>query len=207
MFIAPVTRKTTILDQRVTPRSDVPAIVHRGCDTNLLYHVESTWMTYRDQLSSAHLLAGWTAPEHSHWDWRNKSQMISGGGYLLVALESEGECQGLMVISEVPIASKLGSGHVVYVDFLESAPWNLKSPAQTAQFTGVGTALMAEAVRISWECQLQGVVGLHSLPQAEGFYSNLGMTKIGRDPDYYDLSYFEFAINAEFLRLVREDQS
>ncbi|VTR96316.1 Uncharacterized protein OS=Methylomonas sp. FJG1 GN=JT25_10440 PE=4 SV=1 [Gemmata massiliana] len=37
-----------------------------------------------------------------------------------------------------------------------------------------------------------GRVGLHSLPQAEDFYNRCGMTRIGPDPHYYDLVYFEY---------------
>ena len=34
--------------------------------------------------------------------------------------------------------------------------------------------------------------GLHSLPQAEDFYEQkCGMTRVGVDPDYESLSYFE----------------
>jgi hypothetical protein len=36
-------------------------------------------------------------------------------------------------------------------------------------------------------------VGLHSLTQAEDFYdARCRMTKTGPDPDYYDLTYFEY---------------
>jgi hypothetical protein len=37
-----------------------------------------------------------------------------------------------------------------------------------------------------------GRVGLHSLRQAEDFYARCGMTRIGPDPNYYDLTYFEY---------------
>ena len=55
------------------------------------------------------------------------------------------------------------------------------------------TVLITEAVRLSLEMGLGGRVGLHSLPQAEGFYTHrCRMTRVGTDPHYYDLTYFEY---------------
>jgi hypothetical protein len=82
---------------------------------------------------------------------------------------------------------------VVYVDYLESAPWNLKGYAAPPDFLGVGPVLMTEAVQISVEAGLEGRVGLHSLPQSELFYEKCKMTKLGPDPAYYDLTCFEFS--------------
>lgn len=111
---------------------------------------------------------------------------------MLVAVELDGEVQGLMAILRLPRAARLGNKHVVYVDYLESAPWNLKGSPDPPRFLGVGTVLMAEAVRISTEEGFEGRVGLHSLPQAEAFYNKCGMTRLGADPNYYDLVYFEY---------------
>lgn len=78
------------------------------------------------------------------------------------------------------------------IDYLETAPWNLKLSGITPELTGVGTVLLADAVRLSLEEGLGGAIGLHSLPQAEPFYERIRMTRVGVDPDYYDLTYFEF---------------
>ena len=56
---------------------------------------------------------------------------------------------------------------------------------------GVGTALLAESVLISYEHGMEGRIGLHSLPQSETFYQHRGMTELGTDPMYYPLRYFE----------------
>jgi hypothetical protein len=88
--------------------------------------------------------------------------------------------------------ARLGDGQVVYIDYVESAPWNLKASAISPRFIGVGTVLIAEAVRLSLEMKLEGRIGLHSLPQAVGFYTRCGMSRVGPDPDYYDLPYFEY---------------
>ena len=80
----------------------------------------------------------------------------------------------------------------MYVDYLESAPWNLKGFSASPRFAGVGTRLIADAVRLSLETGFGGRIGLHSLPQAETFYNRCAMTKVGTDPRYFDLIYFEF---------------
>jgi hypothetical protein len=44
---------------------------------------------------------------------------------MLVAVECDGEAQGLMAVLRMPRPARL-DGQLVYVDYLESAPWNLK---------------------------------------------------------------------------------
>jgi hypothetical protein len=86
------------------------------------------------------------------------------------------------------------TGEVVYVDYIEAAPWNLRQPVQNARFLGVGTLLIAAAVHESLAIGLGGRVGLHALPQAEQFYSKrCQMSRYGPDPAYYDLVYFEYS--------------
>lgn len=89
---------------------------------------------------------------------------------------------------------------VVYVDFVEAAPWNRREPPdrnqhtiQSPRFTGVGTLLIAEAIRASMGRGANGRIGLHSLPAAEDFYaSRCKMTRLGSDPNYHGLAYFEY---------------
>jgi hypothetical protein len=84
-------------------------------------------------------------------------------------------------------------GPILYVDYLETAPWNLKGLPQPPRFLGVGTVLIIEAVKLSEENGWRRRVGLHSLPQAERFYeTRCKMTRIGCDPYYLNLTYFEY---------------
>lgn len=102
-------------------------------------------------------------------------------------------CEGLMAILKQPLPAKLSIGHLLGVDFLEVAPWNLKYFQPSPMYLGVGSALIREAVHLSHERGLGGRIGLHSLPQAEEFYeSRCKMTWLGKDPGYYDLAYFEY---------------
>ena len=158
-----------------------------------LEDIESQWAQARDQAAAQGLATGSATLEHSHWDWRNKIHSVEAGRHILVAVECQGEAQGIMAVLQPPQRSRLSGEPLVYVDYLESAPWNLKLPAVPARFVGIGTILVAEAVHISLDAGFEGRVGLHSLPQAEAFYkSRCRMTELGQDRQYFDLTYFEF---------------
>jgi hypothetical protein len=62
----------------------------------LLDAVEQDWASARQQL------AGVTSLEHAHWDWRNKSRSVVAGHHQLVAVECEGQVQGLMAVASSP---------------------------------------------------------------------------------------------------------
>jgi hypothetical protein len=112
---------------------------------------------------------------------------------MLVAVEAKCDVQGMMAVLRTPRHSHASRKDVVYVDYLESAPWNLKISTNQPRFLGVGTVLIAEAIHLSLEMGLEGRVGLHSLPQAETFYKGrCRMSKFGADPSYSDLTYFEY---------------
>ena len=83
--------------------------------------------------------------------------------------------------------------HLVYVDFLEAAPWNRNDLAEEpAKFGGCGSILINAAIQQSILEGFKGRVGLHSLPQANNFYANAcGMTDMGQDANYENLRYFE----------------
>jgi hypothetical protein len=151
------------------------------------------WAPARAQLVQAMASAGLDL-ESGHWDWRNKVGSVGSNRLRLFAVEYEGEVQGLMALATQPRPSILPpEGSVVYVDYLESAPWNLRQPIQSPRFLGVGTILIGEAVRLSVEQGFGGRVGLHALPQAERFYSErCRMIRHGPDRTYYDLVYFEY---------------
>ena len=81
---------------------------------------------------------------------------------------------------------------LVYIDYLESAPWNLQF-VTTPQYLGVGQMLVREATRRSVEIGFRGRVGLHSLPQVVSFCERkCGFLGCGPDSEYHGLVYFEF---------------
>jgi hypothetical protein len=177
-------------------------LVERYISPDVLASIETLWRPERDAL-----IAAGESIENSHWDWRNKIWPVQNQQLTLVGVECEGEWQGLMALARSSRPAILSPGsRVVYVDYLEVAPRNLRVGEQRPRFLGVGTALMAEAVLISQEQGLGGLVGLHSLGQAERFYTDrCRMTRVGPDVEYYDLVYFEYPVGAaaEWLAAVR----
>ena len=84
---------------------------------------------------------------------------------------------------------------LVYIDYLEVAPWNWVIPeiGRTGQFRGIGSILFWRAVKQSQKEGFHGRVGLHALPQAEQFYEKCGMTPFGPDAGKQNLLYFELS--------------
>jgi hypothetical protein len=81
---------------------------------------------------------------------------------------------------------------IVYVETLETAPWNRQNSEPAPQFKRVGTALLRFAQWRSQELGYDGIVGLHSLPESEVFYRNQNMMDCGQDPAKDNLTYFEW---------------
>jgi hypothetical protein len=185
-------RDVRLIDGRVPRRPFIAAQLYRDYPIVELDTIEARWGQAREQAATSGQIPGLAPLEHTHWDWRNKADSVEAGYHMLVAIECQGEPQGIMAVLRTPRPSKICESQIVYVDYLESAPWNLRSSSGSPRFIGVGTILVAEAVRLSLEMGLAGRVGLHSLPQAETFYLRCKMTKVGADPHYYDLTYFEY---------------
>ena len=78
---------------------------------------------------------------------------------------------------------------LVYVGFLEVAPWNNPSIGNRL-FAGLGPTLLRVACDLSltWGCR--GRIGLHSVPSAEAFHRRLGFRSLDCPNEYHEL-YFE----------------
>jgi hypothetical protein len=144
-------------------------------------------------------------PQSIHWNWSLKAARIPGlvGGALspnrLFGIKAQGAWQGMLIATCVNHVTRLPPGgmDLVYVDFVEAAPWNWKNvkAGRTQRFRGVGRQLIEVAVRWSLDLDFKGRLGLHALPQADDFYRNAcGMTDFGADPAYRPpLRYFELS--------------
>ena len=91
---------------------------------------------------------------------------------------------------------------LVYIDFIETAPWNVKDfMPEPPRYQVVGTRLIEAAVRFSMDEGFGGRIGLHALPQAEYFYEKIcKMTRVEIDQQYENLCWFELtATNAKKL--------
>lgn len=190
-----------LVDTRLPLPGFVPATLTRGVPVteDAMGAIERAWAPDRARLAEE-LRAHGEVIEHAHWDWRNKAAR-QPGSYCLVTVECDGRLQGAMVVENLLRRSLLTpSAWLLYLDYVEIAPWNMRVPldrikpvAREALFSRVGRLLLGEAIRMSFGATAGGRVGLHSLQQSEDFYAHCGMTRIGPDPNYYDLVYFEYA--------------
>lgn len=146
-------------------------------------------------------------PQHVHWNWALKAVRHSRAmAYRSFGIEAGGKMQGLMMVLLSGMLARLDPDRgkpLVYVDFLETAPWNAKEFTESPLYKGVGFRLMQAAARLSIDEEFGGRVGLHSLPQSMPFYTAAcEMQTLGPDPNYHNLEYFELtaAKAAEFLK-------
>lgn len=159
-----------------------------------LIAVEAEWGKYRAGDKQSGNPAGKGIPEHNHWNWAEKSSDLRFTAYRCLGIECEGDVQGLILVSTLAASGRhkkhLGKP-VLYVKYLESAPWNLSDyVGDERRFAGVGTQLIRIAISVSFEEEFRGRIALHSLPQSEGFYGRF-MTDLGVDPAVEGLRYFE----------------
>jgi len=141
-------------------------------------------------------------PEHWHWDWSKKAGLLDFMAYRCIGIECEGRMQGLMMASTIARASRLGptGKPILYIEYVESAPWNLKDLVDDPKYSGVGIALLEAAIELSDQEGFGGRIGLHSLPQSEAFYRKY-MTDLGPDPNHQGLHYFEMSVEQARLFL------
>jgi len=146
-------------------------------------------------------------PESSTWNWQNKvtrtRDTLANRGF---ALRAEEMTQGLILADlcsmhrcRIPAQT---DKDLVYVDYLESAPWNI-GYVRPKRYSGVGFALLATAVHLSFDEGFKGRVGLHSLPGARDFYRHYELTDFGPDSEDGGLHYFELS-EAHALKLLQK---
>lgn len=197
---------------------EVAAVIHDLLTLDALFSAEEQWCLERIRvlraLADAGLhdsKAGW--PQSVHWSWARKaascvpSRLDAFGDVRLFGVEAIGQWQALLYAISEGYGTRLGIKNrpLVYVDFIEAAPWNwdIDALGKVGRFRGAGLQLMELAVRWSVSLGYEGRVGLHALAQAETFYRDrCRMQNLGPDARYYDLCYFELTeANAKlFLR-------
>ena len=171
------------------------ALLRFGLKPIDLVEVEARWGPFR---SAAMLrLANPEAfPEHWHWNWARKAPALRLLVHAGVGIECQGEMQGLMLLTLAGHPARLHPDQgkeLVYVDFLESAPWNVKPLVSVPRYRGIGARMMQAAVEISRAQGFSGRIGLHSLPQSAANYERYGLTPLGPDPAKQHLAYFEWS--------------
>src|SRR5262245_15521480 len=107
---------------------EVVATLRVGIKPDALIAIEQYWGPFRAKYKQdLHALGvhrdEW--PESLHWNWAKKVpelKLLESSGF---ALDYDGKCQGVMLTKTATYASALERGKpLVYVDYLEAAPWN-----------------------------------------------------------------------------------
>lgn len=180
----------------------IEATLYPGMRPADLLLVERSWTEARNDVLRelvANEVDPTQRPQSLHWDWGEKAPILKRLEATAFGLEVEGSWEGVMLTKTASHTARLKADRgkpLVYIDFIESAPWNWKLPVvgQSGRYGGVGSTLFGVAVRQSLDEGFSGRVGLHSLPQSEGFYKEvLKMTPIGRDSNKQNLLYFELS--------------
>lgn len=131
-----------------------------------------------------------------YWDWEQKKRVYlqrDSAMYEGYAIEHEQITQGLMLLKTGGHRSWADPARrLVYVHSLATAPWNRLDNPEPVGFRAVGRALLKFAQFRSEALGYGGLVGLHSLPDAELFYRKMEMIDQGLDPEKENLRYFEW---------------
>ncbi len=175
------------------------AVLVRGVAVDRLREIERIWRSRRDES----LFSG---VDDFVWNWENKVEDIDSGVMLLSELRCNDMPQGAIAVSTRYRNSQCDErNHVLYVEYLENAPWNIKGNASgVSKYLGVGILLIAEAIEISLTRGLNGRIALHSLPQAEPFYRDkCRFTEFGPDASENGLVYFEYSEQQAMSHLLR----
>ena len=180
-------------------------------EADLVDSIESNHLDDFEQLWRP--FSGAQHEQHGHWDWKGKVAYFSGQlSYQFFALECGGKTQGMMIVNTMKRCRlpQQTNKHLVYVEYLETAPWNRRSVTRDPEYRGVGTVLIAAAIQLSTDEGNHGRIGLHALPQADTFYRDVcGMTDLGPDTSYspqHPLRYFEMteSQSAAFMKGGRQ---
>jgi len=175
----------------------VEASLLDGISERELQDVETNWMPTLLEGLQRLVASGKTRrewPQTSHWDWREKVEHVRGLlAYRGFAIACEDQTQGLMLVrmADVCRLPNQRGKPMVYIDYLETAPWNQGGLVDRPRYGGIGTVMLAAAIRLSLDEGFFGRIGLHSLPQSEEFYKASGMANLGPDSSKQGLCYFE----------------
>src|ERR1022692_3278108 len=105
------------------------------------------WQRFRVQARERLRRERASVPEHDHWNWDEKSHYLKFTAYRCLGIRYDNEVQGLMMISTLAVEGRLPihkGKPVLYVKYIESAPWNLKGyMGAEARFGGIGISLIS----------------------------------------------------------------
>ncbi|MBA4016208.1 MAG: GNAT family N-acetyltransferase [Pirellula sp.] len=177
---------------RTSTDEAVDAVLTSGIGASQVLDTENSWKAWREERYARN--PELKKDESDSWNWDEIAKSIEGQlGFPAFSLTCEGKTQGLMVLKDGGLATlpSQKDKSLIYVALVAAAPWNRRKLTPTPLFTGVGSTMINVAVQTSLDFDYDGRIGLHSLPQSEGFYRDkCGMTDCGIDPKKH-LRYFE----------------
>ena len=188
---------TPIRIARFTDKSVVDASLLFDVDPLTLIEVERLWGPSRlDGAERLHREGNSNiVPEHHHWNWGMKGQMLQWPSCRCLGVEADGQMQGLMMVESARHHSRLPRSRgesLLFIEFIESAPWNLLAYVTEPRYSGVGTVLIHAAIQSSVDLGYNGRIGLHALPQVESYYQEkYGMIYVEHDENHHSLPYYE----------------
>jgi hypothetical protein len=187
-------------------RQPVTAWLHDELGPLDLLDAEIAWMPERLKAVAQMLRAGVAEadlPQHRHWNWWEKASELNMLATAGQGIHCDGLWQGLMMTTTVGHVARLPEQFgkpMVYVKYLESAPWNVKAFSSAPKYGAIGT-------RLSLAEGFAGRVGLHALPnpQTERFYRRRGLSGLGPDNQMENLPYYEFSV-ASAISFLKEGE-
>jgi hypothetical protein len=194
-----------IVDLRAgKPGKPIDAALHIEVSVEDVLAAEAAWKIERFRVAHDLLVAGVKEedlPMHWRWDWAKKAPALRYLANRAFGIQCEGQWQGLMMTTTVGHAVQLKEDYgkpLLYVKYVESAPWNLIAMTPKPHFGAIGTRLLEAAVRQSLDEGFHGRIGLHALPNpaTEGFYQAKGLLRLGIDAAVEDLPYYEMTREA-----------
>jgi hypothetical protein len=189
----------------------VPAELVCGIEMRHLLDWHNAWQPKLGAIKATLLEQGvptseW--PQSGHWRWPDKVAEGDLLGFETFCVTAEGMTQAMMRVNITNKEARLKGSEgkpLAYVDYLEVAPWNQPIVGMQRRFRGAGKILMIAAVVLSVDQEFKGRIGLHSLPQSERFYRELGMIDLGPDTKVCgNLRYFEMATEVAQALIAQE---
>jgi hypothetical protein len=194
-------------------RVPVDALLHVGLTEGQIRAAQGDWEPTRKQAIERLHSKGVkpeALPKHWGWDWTRKISRLGSKVLGFYGIECAGQMQGMMEVAKEGYLAKLPAQKgkpLIYVRYIETAPWNLRLLEANPRYGGVGSRLIRIAIELSLEEGYKGRVGLHSLPgQGRGgpewFYENTcKMVPVEAERDGEGLLYFELTPDkaTEFL--------
>ena len=115
---------------RFQPREAVDANLLTDLSPSILIETEKEWGPIRRAAGHRLHRAGrfQELPEHFGWDWGKKSQNLQLLAYRCFGIECAQKMQGLLMVKVAGKYAQLDPDkgkELVYVDYLEAAPWNV----------------------------------------------------------------------------------